>query len=162
MLELLYPPATFVPPPGFSLRLDNLAGVARLAAALKAPAALRQCAAARDSLGVVPATWEAGYASEGDPRYLLPWLKTADAIPSERLQGPGPGVPAGPGLPKGSTGMAAELLTFKTDASAVTYIYSYSIQIDPVLSFLKSRVELTSVCQSSTGSGPDESIDRML
>ena len=81
LLELLYPLTTFLP--NFTLRLDNLAGVARLAAALKAPAILRQCAAARDALGVVPAAWEAGYADERDPRYLLDWLKDADAIPGK-------------------------------------------------------------------------------
>ena len=81
LLELLYPPTTFLP--DFSLRLDNLAGVAHLAAALKASAVLHQCAAARDALGVVPAAWEAGYADEGDPRYLLNWLKDAETIPGK-------------------------------------------------------------------------------
>ena len=57
LLELLYPPATFRPHGGFDhepLTLKNLAGVARLASALHAPAPLRHCGAARDRLGVVP------------------------------------------------------------------------------------------------------------
>ena len=82
LLELLYPPATFRPG-GFALTLESLAGVARLAAALDAPSALRHCEAARDHLGVVPKAWEAGYAREGDPRYLLKWLQVADAIPGK-------------------------------------------------------------------------------
>ena len=65
----------------FHLTLDNLTAVTRLAAALRAPVALRLCAAAAERL-VAPQRWVAAiHANPADPRYLLTWLQLADATP---------------------------------------------------------------------------------